>query len=365
MKVVFDYEFFSQKIYGGVSRYFVELAHALSKRDDVTPTIFAPFYVNRHLAALDSPIVSGRYVAHTPPGISVVLGIANRAITRSSMARLDPDVVHKTWYTKTPMSDNRSTVVTVHDMIHERFPEYFPARDNTSELKRRAIERANHVICVSEKTRQDLLDIWPLDPALATTIHSGFTPLRVGYLPERRLVEKPFLLYVGVRGGYKNFAGLLDAYVHSAAVHKEFDLVCFGGSRPVQAELAVLESAGVDTDKLVWMCGDDSVLKRLYRDASAFVYPSMYEGFGIPPLEAMAQGCPVICSSGGSIPEVVGDAGEFFDPNDTEAISTAIERVVMSDGRRSELIAAGQRRLQDFSWAKCADETQAVYAKTI
>ena len=114
---------------------------------------------------------------------------------------------------------------------------------------------------------------------------------------------------------------------------------------------------------VIHLGGGDDRLATLYRGASAFIYPSKYEGFGIPPLEAMHLECPVICSMTSSIPEVVGEAGEYFDPDDAESIRHAIERVLQSSDRRSELIALGRSRCNLFSWERCARETLDVYKR--
>ncbi len=111
--------------------------------------------------------------------------------------------------------------------------------------------------------------------------------------------------------------------------------------------------------------GDDAVLAGYYRMASAFVYPSLYEGFGIPPLEAMSFDCPVVCSGVSSIPEVVGNAGEMFDPYDPDSIRMAIERVVSDDALRQTLIARGKERLKLFSWKRCAQETLDIYRRVL
>ena len=111
--------------------------------------------------------------------------------------------------------------------------------------------------------------------------------------------------------------------------------------------------------------GDDAKLANYYRNASLFVYPSLYEGFGIPPLEAMGYGCPVVCSNTSSIPEVVGDAAILFDPYSLDSISNAIETVLTNNHLRSSLISRGFEQIQKFSWKKCADETLDVYKKVL
>ena len=113
------------------------------------------------------------------------------------------------------------------------------------------------------------------------------------------------------------------------------------------------------------MGGNDSVLMQLYRHAAALVYPSLYEGFGTPPLEAMAHNCPVVCSTGGSISEVVGNAGEFFDPYDIAAIAQAIENVAGSQERVAELRALGRQHITRFSWEQCTKGTYAVYSALV
>lgn len=367
MRVLFDHQIFCWQLYGGVSRYCVELARHLARLDDTEPLILAPLFINRHLCELDASAVAGRFVGITPTGISWFVYIANRLLAPGRMGRFEPDIVHETYYATKPVlgHHHHKIVLTVHDMIHERFPDAVPNSRQTAAVKARAIKRADHVLCDSEQTRQDLLDIYDVDPASATVVHLGVHSDDAIDLPGERPIDAPYLLYVGDRSGYKNFSGLIEAYIHSPALRDEFSLVCFGGPPLADDEVGRLSSAGIDPGKLTWMKGDDRMLMWLYRNASALVYPSLYEGFGIPPLEAMGQGCPVVCSTGGSIPEVVGNAGEYFDPYESEAIASAIERVVGGSDRASELRAAGFERLRHFTWERCAQRTRDVYASLL
>ena len=116
-------------------------------------------------------------------------------------------------------------------------------------------------------------------------------------------------------------------------------------------------------DQVSQTAGDDHLLAELYKHASAFIFPSLYEGFGIPPLEAMSYNCPVVCSNTSSISEVVGDAGEYFDPSDMDSMRVAIERVITSDSHKKILIDKGHKRLERFSWDRCAIETLNIYRK--
>ena len=173
--------------------------------------------------------------------------------------------------------------------------------------------------------------------------------------------RKPYLFYVGDRHGYKNFEGLLEAYTSSGLLRNNFNLVCFGGGRFTAEQKQLISEHGLSYQQVTQVIGNDVELARHYQQAAAFVYPSLYEGFGIPLLEAMTLDCPVVCSNTSSIPEVVGNAGEYFDPNNPEEIAFAIERVVGSSSHRSELINLGRDRCAQFSWKKCAEETLHIY----
>ena len=247
-------------------------------------------------------------------------------------------------------------------MIHERFPENFSPADPTRREKAMAVARADHVICVSEQTRKDLIDILGVSAGKTSVVHLGFA-LTNGPRPaeKRPPLEQPYVLFVGSRGGYKNFSQLLLAYAASPALHEQVRLVCFGGGAFRPEELDAIAKTGLDPSKVIQMAGGDDVLANCYRHARAFIYPSRYEGFGIPPLEAMSFDCPVACSNVSSIPEVVGDAAEMFDPDSVDAMARAVERVVNDDDRRRSLIALGRERLKKFSWAACAKETLNVY----
>jgi glycosyltransferase involved in cell wall biosynthesis len=364
VKILYDYQAFSRQFYGGVSRYFVEVAKRLSHAEGTQLRVCAPLYINHYLKELDPQLVAGRPVVNLPKAIGKVLNVYNRPATRRYVASFLPDILHETYFSRKSvrLNPSQARVVTVYDMIHELYPEYFPAWDKSSVNKRLAVRRADHVICISENTKRDLLDIFELPQEKVSVVHLGFDPQKVSDSTSESLVDGPYLLYVGIRSGYKNFSRLLEAYATTKALRDSYRLVCFGGGDFSKSEISRVRELKLDEDRLLWKGGDDSILMRLYAHASAFVYPSLYEGFGIPPLEAMAHDCPVVCSSGGSVSEVVGDAGEFFEPRDCDSIAHAIEAVVGSHKRVEELGKAGRARVASFSWDKCAERTMDVYS---
>ena len=204
-----------------------------------------------------------------------------------------------------------------------------------------------------------------IDPDKTSTVHLGFKPLPNASVTPAAPVDVPYLLYVGVRSGYKNFKNLLRAYASSSPLNRSLGLVCFGGGPFSRQELQYMDHLKIDKTRIVQVEGDDAMLAACYRNARAFVYPSLYEGFGIPPLEAMSASCPVICSSTGSVPEIVGDAGEYFDPEQVEDIRRAIETVAFDDERSDILRQLGKRQLTRYSWEKCAHESLQIYQSVL
>lgn len=271
--------------------------------------------------------------------------------------------MHETYFTSNPLvlNEKQLSVVTVYDMVHELFPQYFKKRDNTSLRKRQAVERAEHMVCISERTRKDLLDVTGISNDKVSVVHLGFDNSLPVIEHSKTLVDGNYILYVGARGRYKNFLWLLNAYGKSPTLYKNFKLVYFGGGKFNSFRDRRRAALGLSDERLQWVGGNDAVLYQLYIDATAFVYPSLYEGLGLPPLEAMSCNCPVVCSTGGSIPEVVGIAGENFDPYDGSEIALSVERVVTSPERADILRKLGWETITRFTWQKCASEMCSIY----
>jgi glycosyltransferase involved in cell wall biosynthesis len=359
MRVLFDYRIFSDVAYGGVSRYFVELARHLASATDASATIVAPLHINEDLQSCEGIRVRGLRVPEFR-GVKRIVRPVNEAVTRLWMLTGGFDVVHETYYPRWARPDTGVPLVTtVHDMIHEKFVDHGSLKNGH---KARAVRNADRVICVSEHTRRDLMEMLGTDPAKIVVVHHGSSFSERSHEESHgEIVERPFLLHVGRRANYKNFPRLVEAFGSSLPVLSEFALVCFGGGEFAADEIAMARKAGIPDDRFIHVDGDDRILAALYRQATALVYPSLYEGFGLPPLEAMSLGCPVICSNSSSIPEVVGDAGAYFDPTDTGSIRDAIVETVSTPARLQDLQRAGPLRARQFSWAACAARTYDVY----
>ena len=368
IKIAFDYQAFFIQEYGGISRYYSQLAKSLNSLERVEAKIFAPLHINAYIEGLSAGIVSGRSTRGRSRSKKLHRGV-NAVLSRIQMGLYRPDVVHETyWSTKSVAPKGVPLVVTVHDMIHERFPEMFPRKDRTSSLKREAIGRADHVICISNSTRDDLLEYFDTPKEKISVVYHGFEEFEPGEDAERmrvQVTERPYFLYVGHRSVYKNFDNFIRAFAASHELRRDYGVVCFGGGDLSARESELFAEIGLEPSQVVQVGGNDDALAYCYRNAFAFVYPSLYEGFGIPPLEAMSLDCPVICSNASSIPEVVGDAAEFFDPASLDSIRKGLERVAASSSRRSELVRLGRERYRMFTWPRCAQETLAIYESLI
>lgn len=362
MKIAFDHQIFAIQAYGGISRYFVKLAQELQMlRQEVC--VVAPWHRNNHLTELPSELVLGTKWKRFPPRSARMALWLNSVFAARAIRQEHPDVLHETYYfgSSRPRRDVK-TVITVYDMIHEKFPTAFRANDPTSKAKLNAVRRADHVICISENTKHDLCEFTDIPDSKISVIHLGFEKISEDSNAVTQ-ASRPFLLYVGHRDHYKNFDSTLQALARHPRITETFDLVAFGGNEFSREELRRIDALKLREGAVRNVQGDDDLLGLLYRTATAFVYPSLYEGFGLPPLEAMAHDCPVAASSSSSIPEVVGDAGLMFDPTDIDAQGHALEQILFDTGLRENLIRAGRKRLLQFSWKRCAEQTLQVYQK--
>ncbi len=366
MRIAFDHQIFSWQEYGGVSRYICRLAQGFAASHDNDVHIVAPLYVNRYLAHTARPVKIWGIPTPYIPRTRRMLRATNALLARPALNYLSPDIVHETYYSIRGIAPAVSKIVlTVHDMIHERFPEFFSAKDPTQLEKQAAVQRADHVICVSKQTQSDLIEFLGIAPEKTSVVHHGFALTTIQESPPIEAVDRPYLLYVGHRAGYKNYESLLRAVAASSALRRNFSIVCFGGGAFNRREIALANDLGLPEMSMRHVAGSDTLLAQLYRGAEAFIYPSRYEGFGIPPLEAMSFDCPVACSNSSSIPEVVGNAGAYFDPNDVDSMRTTIENLVLSQSLRKQLVDAGRERLNAFSWARCSEESLNIYNRLL
>jgi glycosyltransferase involved in cell wall biosynthesis len=357
VRLALDEQIFAIQRYGGISRMFAELAHQFSVHaaEGVTLAPLAAPVVNRYI--LDDPQLSIALHAHEARNEWTALA---RYFSRLRSTKYI-DVVHNTFYLPHGLASTKGAkrVVTVHDMIPEMMPQTRRRLDWLT-LKRRYVETADLVICVSESTRDDLTRIYGNIKAPIRVVHHGvadrFHPgaQRLDFLPER------YVLFVGNRGPYKDADVLFQAFAEVASDHDDLQLLCVGGSGLSASEVARLDALGIRSKVSQRFLPDDQMVSA-YAHAEVYVLPSRFEGFGLPALEAMATGTPVLLARATSLPEVGGDAAAYFSPSDPRDLADQLRTLVEGADLRERMSKAGVKHAAGFTWASTAQETAAAY----
>ena len=359
--------------HAGLGRYAHELLAALTALDH-TNEYSAFYYATRGNERPEPPLdrVPARAIRlpAKPWRMSVLLAY----LVGVTMDRWLPpgDIFHATDHLLPPLRLSRG-VFTIHDLIFRFFPEFHLPLNRwyLSLMLPRFMQRADAIIAVSESTRRDALRLMGIPPEKVTVIYEGvnqaFRPLkdavRLEEVRARYNLPPRFILYLGTIEPRKNIQMLLDAYHGLLGRDGEAPALVIAGRKgwlfqPVfdRVRELGLEARVHFTD---YISPRDT--PALLNAAEVFVFPSLYEGFGLPPLEAMACGTPVICSNAASLPEVVGDGGILIDPRDVGALVEALERVLSDENLRRDLRARGLAQASRFSWESAARETCAVY----
>lgn len=366
LRVLYDGWIYSIQAAGGINRYFERLIRLM-------PSGWRSILVTEGRRSVNFPShgSASHYVVPRirwrrplkPLGLEVE-GLAVRWSTRG----LEADLFHPTYYRCLPGMDHWRrrvpVVLSVMDMIHERFAELIdPAGQHAAE-KAAAIAAADLVICPSAHTRSDLMEILDVPEERIRVVPLASEMASVEPAPVESAPTGPYFIYVGSRAPYKNFDALLESFRPLAARHRELRL-CVVGTAWTDAERARMAELGLAEQIVLRVLPSDAELARLYRESIALVYPSMYEGFGIPPLEAMCCGTAVVTTSSSSIPEVVGDAALRVDPRLGEDLSAALELLLEKPDERKRWVEAGEERARHFSWERTVNETLSVYRSAV
>jgi len=283
-----------------------------------------------------------------------------------------PDLLHATAFVS-PLLSRRPSVVTVYDLSFALFPELFRGPNQTylRLFTRASVKRARRVIAISEHTRRDVQRLYGMPPERIDVAYPGVDPCFKPLPPDaveafrrRQNLPRRFFLYLGTLEPRKNLNRLLDAFV--TADLGDSHLILVGGKGWLYQELfARVKSLGLEERVTFAGFAPGEDLPLWYNAATAFVYPSKYEGFGIPPLEAMACGAPVITSNAASLPEAVGDAGLMVDAEDVSALAQAMRRVWDVSTLRADLSRRGEERAGRFTWEATASATVESYRKAL
>ena len=370
MNILYDHQIFIDQIYGGPSKYFIKLIEKILLKENVK--ICAPIHINNYLKKLPDEIVFGYkldnfYYEKIPFKIrnnliKSVIDKINILYLNKFSKKFKPDLLHRTNFHT--YKTNLPVVITVYDLIHEKYHNMY-GKNSEFRPKKKAIEEADEIICISKNTLNDLHYYYDIKNKNTSVIYLGcdFNLRNDKIFDVKNEIKENFILYVGKRINYKNFYNFIKAYSLSDSLKRDFKIYCFGGGKFTSNEIKTFKNLNIDFEKIKYFFGDDEILEDLYRKAKVLVYPSKYEGFGLPVLEAMSLGCPVLCSKVASIPEVGGDAVAYFDPDNIENIKDSICEIVYSDHKIKNLKEEGIKKSKQFTWSKCTLETLKVYKK--
>jgi glycosyltransferase involved in cell wall biosynthesis len=364
MKILYDHQIFSISRYGGALRYFCELIKRLSQDKDIEVSLFMGYFVSEYgLENFDKYFRNYFGKKHKPyPNSKLFFLFLNKLLFKKFIRKTEADIYHQTYYENICLNRKEKRIVTVLDMMHELYPGSFNKLDKSSFQKKEAVKKADGIICISHSTKKDLIEILKVPEKKIRVIHLGNS---LDVLPKGEpLVKQPYFLYVAKRQGYKNFNMLLSVFADLKKNFTEFKLVCCGGGDFTTEESGLINSYNIKNDLLYFNAGDE-ILANLYKNATAFVYPSLYEGFGVSLLEAMNMECPIIASNQSSIPEILGDAGLYIDPKSTEDLKDKMEKLIYDKKLREDLIKKGLIQKEKFSWDKCAKETLDYYEEIL
>lgn len=357
MNVLYDSQIFSSQRYGGISRYFSELIHGSKGYEYQLSLLYSD---NEYIKDIheNSLIIPSRYFL----GKNTLVKYLNKYNDIKELKSSNFDLFHPTYYSPA-LFPQCPIVITVYDMIHELQTDYFSPSDKTIGDKFNCLKKASRIIAISENTKKDLLNKYKwIEPDRVDVVYLAIEWDSVIDSNDSETKYGDYILFTGNRERYKNFSIFLRAVIPLLSKYN-LNLVITGPK--VTDEEYKFFCENKINDKIFHVAASESTLKSLYSNAIAFVFPSLYEGFGLPILEAFSTECPIVLSNTSCFPEIAGDAGEYFDPYDCNSIRNAIETVISSKDRRAELKKKGLVRKSEFTYEKMIQETYKVYKKAL
>ena len=360
MNILFDNIVFELQRFGGISRHWAELLKYCMGVDD-----------ELRLSYIEGPTAASNHFRNSLDLSPADIGLDRNlplAIRRYLRVKSDKGAIFHSSYFRVSTNLRHRQVTTIHDLIYEKFARGLKRSVHMAQ-KKYSIQHADKIICVSENTKRDLLEHYPaVDCDKVIVIANGagpeFHPLKLASddvsIRGNSFQRMAFVLFVGSRNSYKNFDIALDLVASDQARARKLTLVVVGGGNPKPHELKKIARRNIGDHVHFMTDVSTAELNVLYNAAFCLIYPSKYEGFGIPPLEAMRAGCPVLTSNTSSIPEVVGNAAIMCDPTRSEEFIDQLDRLGQNPDRQ-RLIDAGQLRASQFSWDETFRKTVSVY----
>jgi glycosyltransferase involved in cell wall biosynthesis len=362
-KVLFDHQIFTWEKFGGISRYFSEIIPRLSQYE-ILPFTSVLFSNNEYIQHIDS-IKNKKFLPNLNfKGKALINKNLNATFTYKNLSKKKFDVFHPTFYHPYFLKHlkGKPFVLTVHDLIHEIYRTEFNKVDKTLQFKESLIPKAEKIITVSNNTKNDLLRYYNIPENKVLVIYHGASDNKpiLNTTIKNLLLPSKYILYVGKRNElYKNFKTLINSFQKLIEKDKSIFLVCVGPKFD-KNEIELFSKLKI-SNNIKQFSVSDELLNTIYQNALLFVYPSKYEGFGLPILESYKNQCPVLLSNNSCFREVAADAAVFFDPNDENDLYNKLSNIIYYSNNRQILIDKGKLRLKFYNWDKSAELSSIVY----
>jgi glycosyltransferase involved in cell wall biosynthesis len=363
MKVFYDHQIFCEQSFGGISRYFYELIKG-SNEWGLFTSIYEVKFSNNIYSQILQPdnnwLTNARF-----KGKKDLVRMINLLNTKLKTTHTQFDIFHPTYFHQSAIKNkrNKPMFITVFDMIDEKYHRDKQKFSKLIKHRERVIKSANHIITISENTKKDLIEHFNIDPIKVTSIHLA-SSLNVNNAVNLELDDKanPFILYIGNRSGiHKNFDNYLKSIMIIAEEDRNLQFVFGGGGEFTEAEKKVFQKSGIKERIIYKPIRNDNDLIMLYKQASMLIYPSLYEGFGLPLVEAFSCGLPCATSRGSCLEEIGGNAVAYFDPLDPSDIATVSMKLLQNKFERENLVKIGNERATLFTWKNTVFKTNQLY----
>ena len=275
MKLAFDHHAFTMQRYGGISRYYFNFIKEFIKKENYDVAIYCGFYQNQYLTKLPKKNVRGFRINKYPKYSKSFLYYVNSYLSKNGINNWKPDIFHETYYSNFKNNEKINSKViisTAYDMIHEKFSKQIPNSNIISKNKINSFRRADHIISISKNTKKDLIEIFGIDKNKISVVYPIFD--KDSFIKKKinkDFSSKPFLLYVGERGGYKNFSNFIEAFSKSK-IRNDFDIIAFGGNNFNDFEKKLIKSFGLSLSTVKQVSGDDILLSKYYQNANSLVF---------------------------------------------------------------------------------------------
>jgi glycosyltransferase involved in cell wall biosynthesis len=351
---------------GGISRYFAQLIEESQKYDDINCQLGIVYSKNEYL-----PVRKGNLLNYLKDASFYKEKHLRRWLnTNRSISLLKKNkfsIFHPTYFNTYFLKYLKAKpfVLTVFDMIPEYFPEYFPSSFSIPSQKKYLLQKAARIIAISESTKQDIIELLDIDESIIDVVYLGNGILVKPQIPQNEIVPEQFILFVGARNDYKNFNLMLKALKPLLKSNDDLYLLCCGGGIFSNTETELIADLNIKDRIIHYNNVKDEHLAYFYQNARAFIFPSLYEGFGIPILEAFTYQCPVVLSDIKVFHEIAGDAAYYFDPKSEQSIKNSIDAVIDNEKLRTSIIKKGSERVKKYSWAITSIKTKEIYQSVL